>query len=331
MMCILVQLDDNWKSDFRAYLFRLPPYYFPAIRRVLRPVLPPSATALLPDGQEPLPSLCFSRNCFLKIKNGEQAARDGNDWLRGMERDLRQRGSRSIHDVPIASAVVHPKQRNLQSEDARPISFSYGRYDPARMSEHSYKQSLRNMPPPWKCSKKDSEDEGGSGRLTSVTDILNELPASCLLPYYESRRRWIFGCTGLTTRGLHVEGVNNDGANSHHYPSSQNIDDEPLIALACVGADTTNQNSIFHMGDFKERLLWSRVPLVGYGGSNATGSAVTTSADGSPVNSVDDDVLPINFFGESMKHRVDCLISFFGTSYSFEFSILGQIRKQGSL
>jgi hypothetical protein len=50
------------------------------------------------------------------------------------------------------------------------------------------------------------------------------------------------------------------------------------------------------MGDFKERLLWSRQPVVGYGSNDSTGSATTTAADGSPIWSADDDALPISFF-----------------------------------
>ena len=57
-----------------------------------------------------------------------------------------------------------------------------------------------------------------------------------------------------------------------------------------------NKTSINKMGDFKERLLWSRQPVVGYGSNDSTGSATTTAADGSPIWSVDDDALPLSFF-----------------------------------
>ena len=101
-----------------------------------------------------------------------------------------------------------------------------------------------------------------------------------------------------------MEGVNNDGANTHHYDFA-NEEDQPLIALAGVGADTTNQTSIARMGDFKERLSHSPTNFVDYGGSSTTGAAVTTASDGSPKYSVDDDVLPLNFFDSTTGEFVD--------------------------
>ena len=50
------------------------------------------------------------------------------------------------------------------------------------------------------------------------------------------------------------------------------------------------------MGDFRERLLWSRAPVVGYGSNVAAGVSATTGPDGSPKWSVDDDVMPMSFF-----------------------------------
>lgn len=278
-----IHLDDNWKSDFRAYLFRLPPYYLPAVRRVLRSMLPQSVLALLNvESQEVLPLLCMSPSCLTKIQNGEKAAKNSIDWLRGMEQNIRKRRARSTLDDQSQL------QQNVKQE---PQSFGYGEYDP-RMTEQQYQHLLRNLPPPWKNGIKEEEEEDQkSERVNPVAMV----PTSCMLAYYESRRRWIFGGTGLTTRGLHVEGVNNDGVNSHHYNSSGNIDDEPLIALAGL-CGTINQTKIAQMGDFREKLNLSPVSFVDYGGSNSSGAAVTTAADGSPTYSVEDDVLPLNFF-----------------------------------
>lgn len=259
------------------------------MRRALRSLLPPAALALLSiDGQEPLPAICMSASCLNKIKAGEKNAREGNDWLRGIERDLSQQGRLP---PPIAGAVVNEKGAavGLDAQEGQ-VSIGYGQYD-TRTSISSYKSSLRNMPPPTKA-RGTSEQDKAPQQL--VTDILSDLPASCMLPYYESRRRWIFGGTGATTRGLHVDGVNNDGVNV--LTASKSADDEPLIALAGVGAESVNQTSISIMGDFRERLHYSRAPLTGYGGSNATGSAITTAPDGEPVSSVDDDVFPLAFF-----------------------------------
>ena len=97
-----------------------------------------------------------------------------------------------------------------------------------------------------------------------------------MLAYYESRRRWIFGGSGLTTRGLSVEGVNNDGGNCHYYEANHTIDDESLLSVTGVGASMLNKTKIGDMGDFRERLLWSRKPVVGYGCNDSTGSAATS-------------------------------------------------------
>ena len=138
-----------------------------------------------------------------------------------------------------------------------------------------------------------------------LTKSLGDLPADCLLAYYESRRRWIFGGSGLTTRGLSVEGVNNDGSDSHYYKAKHTIDDEPLISLTGVGASSLNKSKISVMGDFRERLLWSRKPVVGYGCNDSTGSAATTAPDGSPNWSVDNDALPTTFFDPKTGSFVD--------------------------
>ncbi|KAL7543458.1 hypothetical protein ACHAXR_012739 [Thalassiosira sp. AJA248-18] len=292
-----IHLDDNWKSDFRAYLFRLPPYYLPAIRRVLRPMLPPSVLSLLNiDTNESLPLSNMSPTCLLKIQNGEKAARDGLDWVRGMEQNLRMRKARSIQEMQLASNQLQTGRNS--STTRKDVDFGYGQYDP-RMSEHQFLTSLRNLPPPWKRGEKELK------RDSSHASPISLLPSSCLLSYYESRRRWIFGGTGLTTRGLHVEGVNNDGVNTHHYNANQKAEDEPLIALAGCGADTINQTRISQMGDFKERLTFAPTTFVDYGGSSSVGGAATTASNGSPNYSVDDDVLPLNFFDAATGEFVD--------------------------
>jgi hypothetical protein len=69
------------------------------------------------------------------------------------------------------------------------------------------------------------------------------------------------------------------------------------------------------MGDFRERLLWSRAPVVGYGSNDAAGVSSTTGADGAPLWSVDDDVMPMSFFNartgefeDSVQNRVSSRI-----------------------
>ena len=122
---------------------------------------------------------------------------------------------------------------------------------------------------------------------------LGDLPADCLLAYYESRRRWIYGGVSLTTKGLSIEGVKNEGTNSQKYNAHHTLGDESMLSVAGVGASQLNQTTVCKMGDYRERLLWSRAPIVGYTGGS---SSATTAPDGSPTWSADDDALPISFF-----------------------------------
>ena len=326
-----IHLDDNWKSDFRAYLFRLPPYYLPAIRRVLRPMLPPSVLSLLNiDTNESLPLSNMSPTCLMKIQNGEKAAMSGLDYVRSMEQNLRMRKARTVELQPQSDQAQTMGQSACQKKGQQQVvDFGYGNFDP-RMTEHQYLNSLRNLPPPWKNGVKEPKQESSTNSQSSPISLL---PSSCLVAYYESRRRWIFGgtglsdscvsavilltssfshhalhfchCTGLTTRGLHVEGVNNDGTNAHHYSTSQNMDDQPLIALAGCGALCTNETSIHKMGDFKERLSFTPTSFVDYSGCGAAGASITTGSDGAPNWSVDDDKIPVNFFDQATGEFID--------------------------
>lgn len=184
-----IGVDDKWKSDFRGYLFRLPPYYLPAIRRSLRPMLPPNVSTLLNfDSNEPLPMLCYSPKCLLAIQNGERAARDGNEWLRCMENRIHR--TRSAQEPQLGPNHLQPMERDSSHLSDVELTFGYGQYDPRRMTEHQYLTSLRNLPPP----KKGQEEEL---RSKSIPDPIALLPSNSLLAYYESRRRWIFGGTGL--------------------------------------------------------------------------------------------------------------------------------------
>jgi len=308
-----VALDEQWRSEFRAYLFRIPPYYQHALRRCLRPILPASAQSLLStDSYEAIASQCFSRSCLQKIRNGEKVAREHNERQERQEAELRRRGVQLIE--------IHNQGTGLEGGPKPPV-IGYGQYDP-RASVHSYLAALRNMPPPWragaskvkgggvnaaKSDRKSPEDDGKALRkvIPPATEALGDLPPECLLAYYESRRRWIFGGSGLATRGLSVEGVNNDGGNCHHYEANHTVDNESLISLTGVGASMLNKAKISVMGDFRERLLWSRKPVVGYGCNDSTGSAATTAPDGSPCWSVDDDALPTTFFDPKTGDFVD--------------------------
>ena len=191
-----LHVDDAWKADFRAYLFRLPAYYLPAVRRALRPLLPPGAASLLHHEGHPeaLSSLCFSPACLLKIQQGEKAAEGANEWLRGMEYTVRRRQHPALLEAPLASeqwqASGRPSSgaRKEGQQDVTSLHFGHGQCDQFKVS--AYLSSLRNAPPPWKNGESSSKCESDS------TGLISLLPSSCLLSYYESRRRWIFGGSG---------------------------------------------------------------------------------------------------------------------------------------
>jgi WW domain len=309
-----VYLDDSWRSEFRAYLFRIPPYYQSALNRCLRPLLPPSLHSLVSnEGIEKLASQCFSKLCLQKIRSGEQTQKEANERMERQERELRRRGvSRVGNDSSTTGSFGH---------------IGYGQYDP-RGTTSSYLAALRTLPPPWKGRRGlppegtpsksklvDSSVLVQPGSRTCATfkprnekpanETLADLPSDCLVPYYESRRRWIFGGTGLTTRNVFVDGVSNDGSNSQRFRANSKPEDESLLAMAGVGVSTFNKMPTYKMGDYRERLLWTRAPIVGVGSSDCHGVAGTTAPDGSPLWSVDDNVMPLSFFDPKTGEFVD--------------------------
>lgn len=302
-----VHLDEHWRNEFRAYLFRIPPYYQNALRRSLRNVLPTSANTLLDGTEGALASQCFSKTCLQKIRSAEQAAREKNEHIERQEAELRRKGSQ-IFDVPMRA--------EQQPQHTKALLIGYGQYDP-RSSTDSYLAALRGMPAPWRVgvggnksleseardsSPVKSANEPGSYK---AVDALGDLPAECLMAYYESRRRWIFGGSGLTTRGLFVEGVPNDGSNMQQCGATRDVMDVSLLSLARVGASQMNATTTAKMGEYRERLLWSRAPVVGYGSNDATGVSATTAADGGPRWSVDDDAMPMTFFNPKTGEFAD--------------------------
>jgi len=272
-----------------------------------------------------LPLQCFSNVCFQKIRKAEEITQANNDRLEKQEASLR------FHNVLSAIDAV---PRNGQDEKIQ-RQLRYGQYDPLS-SVDSYLAALRNMPPPWHVHGVSSKNHGGQGEAQqdsaantvdpspqSVVDVLGDLPAKCLMAYYESRRRWIFGGPSLSTRGLHVEGVSNGGSDSHRCGRQAKDREECLLSIAGVGASVLNETSTSKMGDYREHLLFSRSPVVGYGSNDSAGVAATTAVDGSPVWSVDDDAMPTTFFdpktgefSDSVQARVRSrLLVNFGNPY----------------
>jgi len=308
-----VHLDESWRNEFRAYLFRLPPYYQAALKRSLRSVLPLSAHSLLnTDSFEgTLSSQCFSKICSQKIRNAEQMAKITNERLERQEVELRRRRT------PFSEALTRSDQTNQHQISSRGnfavdsppkhflASIKYGQFDP-RCTVESYLAALRQMPAPWRIT---STVEGSCAKekrkRQNALDAIGDLPGNCLMAYYESRRRWIFGGSGLSTRGLHVDGVSNDGSNVQHLGFKQDKANESLLSFAGVGVTQLNSTTTQKMGDYRERLLWSRAPVVGFGTNDSTGVAATTSNNGAPVWSVDDNAMPIAFFDEKTGEFVD--------------------------
>lgn len=137
------------------------------MKRALRTLLPAPVLQLLnPDGQDPLPLLCMSRNCANKIKSGEQAAKDGNDWLRGIETNLTQQMLSMPSAVASETGPSSPSSTTIGN-----VSLPYGNYDP-RMTISSYKSSLRSMPPPWKAELITEKSSGSSQAPACSTDVL---------------------------------------------------------------------------------------------------------------------------------------------------------------
>lgn len=285
-----VSIDEAWKSEFRAYLFRIPPYYHNAVKRCLRPILPSSIHSLLHlESTDVIVSQCFSKVCHQKIRNGEVIAKEYTERMERQEAMIRVSKTGAVSSIeassPMSDADLPPKQQKV------------GHYDP-RCSTDSYLASLRSIPAPWRLFGSNHEhlvdgkiERQASSTVgshlnslvspTSAVDDLGDLPADCLLAFYESRRRWIFGGPGLTIRGLHVEGVPNDGSNSQRRVSTSsgesNDQCECLLSIGGVGASTLNQTSTTKMGEYRERLLFSRSPIVGYGSNDAAGVSATTA------------------------------------------------------
>ena len=343
-----VHLDEHWRNEFRAYQFRLPPYYQNALRRSLRNVLPTSVHSLLSsDGTDgALASQCFSKTCLQKIRNAEQVAKEKSERLERQEAELRRRGKHAF-DSPLRGHQQQQQAKRWQNDQAgdnsKTPTIGYGQYDP-RSSSESFLAALRSMPAPWRVGaklknfKKDIRSQDGISdnssmssapecRSRSASDVLGNLPADCLMAYYESRRRWIFGGSGLTTRGLFVGGVPNDGSNVQHCGVKRNIMDDSLLSLAGVGVSQLNATTTTKMGDYRERLLWSRAPVVGYGANDAMGVSSTTAPNGAPIWSVDDDAMPATFFdprtgefADSVQARVRArLMVNFGNPYKVSY------------
>lgn len=277
----IVPLDDHWRSEFRAYQFRLPPYYQHVMKRCLRLVLPPSVHSLLNTEGTDLASQCFSKACSKKIRDGEQLARDQNEYMEHQEASLR-RNAQMFHD--------------RSSENAQQHSVGYGQYDP-RSTVESYLSLLRSLPPPQKqknvakVSEEDKAMDTSRAKVEQKVDrketertaleALGDLPANCLMAYYESRRRWLFGGSSLAIRGLHADGIRNDGTNSQrclrHADGPITADTECPLSISGIGVSTLNNTTTHKMGEFRDRLLFSRSPIVGYGSNDSAGVSATTA------------------------------------------------------
>ncbi len=148
-----ILLDETWRSEFRAYLFRLPPYYMFSLSLCLRPLLPSRAQSLVSiDSVDSVISQCFSRQCLQKIRSGEQHSRESVERL-----DLKEEEYR---DDTLDSANVE--------------EVGYGQFD-KRSSVTNFLNALRHMPPPWKPGSKKRKR---SGSTDYIDGSLEESPTS---------------------------------------------------------------------------------------------------------------------------------------------------------
>lgn len=278
-------MDENFRSDLRAYMYRVPPYYHPAIQRALKVILPSSVHSILSLDTENAFSQCLPKPVIQKIKFAEQITKEMDEGLLRREEEYKRYATES----------------NINSE-IEPIR--YGHYDP-RSSIASYLTMLRSLPPPPKQNEEHEEKDHDSFH---VTDCIGSLPKTCLLAFYESRRRWLFGGEGLTTKGLSVDGVKSS-ASCHRFSTNHSIDDESLLSLVGVGASRINSVPISQMGDFKERILFSRQPVVGIGSINSCISPVTTKPDGSPTVSLNDEDVSSVLFDQKSGDFVDSALA----------------------
>lgn len=185
-----IMMDEHWRTEFRAYLFRLPPHYQSPLRRCLRPLLPASVHALLGnDGIEAIASQSFSRLCLQKIRSGEQISRENNERLERQEEELFRKGVQTI------SQQQPGQENNIEIQQLEQQYIPEGQYDP-RLGKSNFFASLRSMNRP-----KMIKDNNENNVQKPATQVLGDLPADCLLAYYESRRKWIFGGVSLTTKG----------------------------------------------------------------------------------------------------------------------------------
>lgn len=285
-----VIFDENFRSDMGSYFCRIPPYYHPILKRCLKSSLPSSAHSILPSDSE-IPQY-LSQSVHLRIKAAEQSAKEYDD--KNLRREEEYKKCISWNSSTVASSKIR-----------------YGHYDPLT-SLDTYLSMLRSLPPPPKNEVEKSEIENGVSEISQgndtnlprVFDCLGMLPKRSLLAFYESRRRWIFGGEGVSTKGLSVEGVKSSSS-CHTYPNKPNLDDEPLLSLAGLGASRINEAPIGRMSDFKERILFSRQPIVGIGSIDTCVSPVTIRPDGSPSLSVRDDELNSSFFDPRTGEMLD--------------------------
>ncbi len=126
-------MDDGWRSEMRAYLFRVPPYYHFTLRRCLRSILPPSLHSLVISESV---ENSLSRMVIQKIRAGEQFSKVQNDRQEQSEGEFRR----------------HVAETNQRFEST---NLRYGQYDSSSPT-HQYLNLLRYLPPP---RKDDRESE----------------------------------------------------------------------------------------------------------------------------------------------------------------------------
>jgi len=151
-------VSSEWRSEFRSYLYRIPPYYLLALRRCLRPLLPSSVHFIIGTDIttiESIPLLCFSRVCLNKIRTGEQIAKEQNERIDRQEEELRRSGTPLRFDTNQDSH--HHPTHNISS----------------------YLASLRTMPAPWRVNLPRLNNTKSTPQVNNATNEMNDKEEAC--------------------------------------------------------------------------------------------------------------------------------------------------------
>ena len=256
--------------------------------------------------------MCMSSLCNIAIQKGiENNVRESNNLILRSEQEFMINSNDKTTLINITGGGVHP--RSSKNNHRR----TWGNYDDKLFqSSEAFELVLRELPPPpttttqgigkktalcllyhnneeveeeEKEKEKEEEETDDDEEEEAELDVLNMLPPDCLLSYYESRRRWIYGGSGLTCKNIVVAGVHQANASHSMSGSKKSGGVQNMLCISGVGGSLTNARTIESSADHAPRLMYKNLPLVGIG---------SAGVDGSPRTSAGDDSLPRSLFDE---------------------------------